>query len=313
MLSKMERKFQYITVPASLWLCEGDITLREMWFLVEINSLDNEDGCYAGNKHFSDSTKLSKGRCTQVIKSLERKGFITVELVYKDKQIIKRTLRVTPQGRELFKGFGTKLPYLENAHTPIEKMQVGYLENAQEINNNILITNNKGGFQKFEFTQLEGVNILTSNTQYVESIMRNSKLKNRDTVLSAATRFVKLQLSMDRQYNNKQDFMTHFLNWCNRKGLTDGAVDVATLEESVTWFIEKFNALSRKQYKPTKRVQELFETQLANGYTGKEMVKAVENLYSSKNTWHKKQNWVEATPEFLLTGDRMNKYLNAKY
>ena len=47
----MQRKFEGIWIPAELWL-NKELTLIEKVFFVEIQSLDNADGCYAKNKHF---------------------------------------------------------------------------------------------------------------------------------------------------------------------------------------------------------------------------------------------------------------------
>ena len=45
------------------------------------------------------------------------------------------------------------------------------------------------------------------------------------------------------------------------------------------------------------------------------MVAAVLNLYSSKdgNSFHLKNSFKFATPEYLLKGDNINKYLNVKW
>lgn len=68
----MERAFKGIWIPAEIWL-NKDLTLLEKVFLVEIDSLDNENGCFASNEYFSNFFGLSKNRCSEVIKSLEKK------------------------------------------------------------------------------------------------------------------------------------------------------------------------------------------------------------------------------------------------
>ena len=70
----MERDFKGIWIDKSIWL-NNDLTVMEKLFLVEIDSLDNERGCFASNAHFSEFFQLSKNRCTEIIKSLEEKGF----------------------------------------------------------------------------------------------------------------------------------------------------------------------------------------------------------------------------------------------
>ncbi len=84
----------------------------EKLFLIEIDSLDNENECYAGNKYFSEFFDISKGRCTQIIKKLEGKGLIEITIHRKGKAIVKRTIRVVNKLNNPIKF--SKQPYLEN-------------------------------------------------------------------------------------------------------------------------------------------------------------------------------------------------------
>lgn len=110
-MEKQERDFKGIWIPKEIWLAE-DLTLIEKIFLIEIDSLNNESGCFASNSYFSEFFNISKGRCTQVIKSLESKNRIKIELERKGKQITKRTLRVVNFLNTPSKNI--KHPYLEN-------------------------------------------------------------------------------------------------------------------------------------------------------------------------------------------------------
>ncbi len=83
------RGFKGIWIPAEIWL-NKDLTVMEKLFLVEIDSLDNESGCFASNAHFSAMFDVSKGRCTQIIKSLEEKGLISIGYEKDGKLITKR-------------------------------------------------------------------------------------------------------------------------------------------------------------------------------------------------------------------------------
>ena len=89
----MERAFKGIWIPAEIWLSK-ELKIMEKLFLVEIDSLDNEDGCFASNEYFSNFFDLSKNRCSEIIKSLEKKGFIEIEYIYKKnkKSIEKRII-----------------------------------------------------------------------------------------------------------------------------------------------------------------------------------------------------------------------------
>ncbi len=75
----MNRDFKGIWIPKEIWLSE-ELSLQEKVFLVEINSLDNEDGCFANNEYFSKFFGLSKVRVSEVIGSLIKKGFVKSEI-----------------------------------------------------------------------------------------------------------------------------------------------------------------------------------------------------------------------------------------
>ena len=49
----MQRDFKGIWIPKELWILK-DLSLLEKVMLIEIDSLDNENGCYASNDYFAD-------------------------------------------------------------------------------------------------------------------------------------------------------------------------------------------------------------------------------------------------------------------
>ncbi len=130
----MERDFKGIWIPKEIWL-NGNLSIMEKMFLVEIDSLDNEQGCYASNEHFSKFFGLSKNRCTEIIKSLESKGLISIELIRENgkKNISKRILRVLGKSNR---------GYSENLDRGVRKTEEGYSENLDESNTYINNTNN---------------------------------------------------------------------------------------------------------------------------------------------------------------------------
>jgi len=78
-MKKQTRDFKGIWIPKEIWLSE-ELTLQEKVFLVEIDSLDNKDGCYANNQYFAEFFGISKTRVSLVISSLIDKGFINSEI-----------------------------------------------------------------------------------------------------------------------------------------------------------------------------------------------------------------------------------------
>ena len=91
----MNRDFKGIWIPKEIWL-NKDLTMQEKIFFVEINSLDNDKGCFASNGYFADFFGISKTRVSLVIKNLIKKKAITSTIIYKEgtKQILKRVLNI---------------------------------------------------------------------------------------------------------------------------------------------------------------------------------------------------------------------------
>lgn len=128
-MKKQNRDFKGIWIPKEIWL-NTELTMQEKVFLVEISSLDNEDGCFAGNQYFAEFFGISKTRVSLVIKNLIDKNYITSEIIYKKgtKQILKRVLKVC------------YIPYITKVKDPIQQKlkDNNITNNTSNINNNII-------------------------------------------------------------------------------------------------------------------------------------------------------------------------------
>lgn len=71
----MERAFKGVWISANIWLNE-QLSIQEKIILTEIDSLDNEEGCFASNKYFVDFMNLSERQIKRMIKNLIEKGWI---------------------------------------------------------------------------------------------------------------------------------------------------------------------------------------------------------------------------------------------
>ena len=133
-----KRDFKGVWIPKEIWL-STDLKVMEKLILVEIDSLDNEDGCFASNEHFSKFFSLAKNRCSEIIKSLEKKGYIKIDYIYQEgsKAISRRVIRCV---RNIDGG-------IRNIDNPIRKTEEGYSENREDnntsFNNTFSNTSNK--------------------------------------------------------------------------------------------------------------------------------------------------------------------------
>ena len=127
----MNRDFKGVWIPKEVWLDEK-LSWMEKLFLVEIDSLDAEKGCFASNSYFGVFFQLSNSRVSEIISQLVEKGYVTTFLVYEGKQVKQRILTPTIPIRKVEGG--------------IRNTEGGYSEKAKDNNtliNNTSIINNK--------------------------------------------------------------------------------------------------------------------------------------------------------------------------
>lgn len=148
-----ERGFKGVWIPREIWLHPG-LTLQEKILLVEIDSLDNENGCFASNKHFADFLNIGERRVQALVKSLKEKGYISVSFLCKGetKEIGGRILKVlsppyppspdpaqvvkeaAPGGEENFAGVVKETsPGGEENFAPYIRIRKPELENQESI------------------------------------------------------------------------------------------------------------------------------------------------------------------------------------
>ena len=90
---KNERAFKGVWITKEIWL-DKNLTWMEKLFLVEINSLDNDDGCFASNKYFGGFFNSSEKSASNIINSIKKKGYIEILLEKKGNNVTKRVIRV---------------------------------------------------------------------------------------------------------------------------------------------------------------------------------------------------------------------------
>lgn len=109
-----------------------NLTITQKVLLSQIEALDKEEGCFATNSYFAELFSLSKTQVSNIISDLKHKGWINVEMVYKDnsKEIEKRIIRVNhpPQPNVLKEGDKVdKYTYIKTAckdkHYSLEELE----------------------------------------------------------------------------------------------------------------------------------------------------------------------------------------------
>ncbi len=139
-----ERAFKGIWIPAEIWLSK-DLTIMEKIFLVEIDSLDNDDGCYASNKYFAEFFGVTTVRASQVIKSLNEKGYVEISYVKDGNQIKNRVVKTSKLLHNLLNKFNTPIKYSKGGYKENFKDNNIYSNNLNLIKDIVEYLNNKAG------------------------------------------------------------------------------------------------------------------------------------------------------------------------
>lgn len=268
----VQRDFKGIWIPAEIWLAE-DLTIMEKLFLVEINSLDNEKGCFATNKHFSEFFGISKGRCSQIIKSLKEKGYISIYIKREGEAIKERVLK---NNLKLVKvdsdtHLENDYTYLENDDTPLEndnplfrKCEYPYLENDKEnntlFNNTFNNTNNKKEKERACVRADKSINKINNNISkdkktdfdnLINSYTENIKLK--ETIYE----FIKMRTAIKKPMTTKA--LEILLNKLNTLA-SDDDTKIKVLEQSIEHCWQTVYALKENDNGKDIRDPEQFRT-----------------------------------------------------
>lgn len=135
----MNRDFKGVWIPKHIWL-NNSLTWMQKLLLVEIDSLDEIDHCFASNAHFAEHLQLSASRISELIGQLLGLGYITISRQYKGKQEIKRTIRPTHKH------------YMNIPNTPLRDSKAPPSENGE--GSNTKLTNN---IKRFTVPTLEEI------------------------------------------------------------------------------------------------------------------------------------------------------------
>ena len=75
---ELPRGFKGVWIPREIWL-SPNLNIKEKILIVEIDSLDKIEGCYASNKHFADFLEVSEHRISQMVSKLKSEKVLVVE------------------------------------------------------------------------------------------------------------------------------------------------------------------------------------------------------------------------------------------
>ena len=127
------RNFKGVWIPKEIWLSK-DLTPLEKMYLVEIDSLDDEEtGCFASNKHFEEMFGQKSANATRIITNLKEKGWLDISYIYNGKEIDKRIIKVKrpPYPDRYYNNYNT---YYKNYNEVLYKLEDRYYKNYKDSN-----------------------------------------------------------------------------------------------------------------------------------------------------------------------------------
>ena len=268
-----------------------DLNLNDIIIYSIIMGLStNGNKCYATNSYFAQKIKKNNDTARKSITKLFEKGYInyTEDFNYQSNRVLTITNKIDT--------------YLKTVEGLLKNNRVSLAKTSNNnISNNINI-NTSTTTKKLE-----------SNLDLIEGISKDLNVDKKN-VYDKIPEFIKFIKEVRRVHKSDSDLFLNFKSWMRTRE-SNIKVNLEESEENYLWFLNLFNTITKRFFKPSDITRELFYNQLKNGFTGDDFRNAIKNLYSSNpaNKFHIDNSFQFATPKFLLKDDNVNKFLNVRW
>ena len=198
----MNRDFRGIWIPRHIWL-DKNLKPIEKILLAEIESLGGlHDGCFASNQYFADFLDLSKDRTSKLISGLKNKGYITVELSYKEGsyEVDKRIIKANPSsyfclgGSTHLEGGGENNDYITNNYNINNNNKVSKKKTTKEVRHK---------YGEFKNVLLSDKDLEKLKAEYTEELVEKYIKKMDEWIELNGRRYKNYYLAL-RQWMNKE-------------------------------------------------------------------------------------------------------------
>ena len=145
-MKRPKRRFTGIWIPRTLWESQ-EFSTTEKFLLLEINSLDTADGCWATNKFLAEFLQCSPGHVANLISKLKRQGaLVEQEADVENEGKKRRKLSLSPalqllldpqlnSDQALLSESATNTDLQKKMNVPSEKNEHRFLYKYKNINN----------------------------------------------------------------------------------------------------------------------------------------------------------------------------------
>lgn len=215
-MEEQQRQFKGIWIPKEIWL-NKELTMQEKIILVEIDSYDNgQVGCFATNKHFVSNFGINSSRISQIIQSLQRKNYITINYEYNGKEIVKRYLHINrppyPPKEGMLK---INIGMLKNEIEVCQFDKGGYVKKLKDNNTYINNTNNNNNKERKKETNYDKI---------INSMVEDEEIKN------SIYEFIKMRKLIKKPMTDRA--LTMLINKLEKLS-SDKDIQIKILEKSI--------------------------------------------------------------------------------
>lgn len=211
----MNRDFKGVWIPKEIWLNE-ELTLLEKIIFVEIDSLDNENHCVAGNEYFATFCNCSESKVSKAIKKLKDLNMIE-EISFDGRH---RKIRVVKNTIESSKKYEAESQNLQSNN--IDNKQENKKNNSKELLQN----------QEFSFgkSKTKKDSLYTKCVQLIDSYPFDNEIRN------LLIEYLQFRLSIKDKplYNNMwKGMLSKLRELTDDHGYTDDKLCKAIIKQSI--------------------------------------------------------------------------------
>ncbi|MBU3107273.1 conserved phage C-terminal domain-containing protein [Clostridium gasigenes] len=311
----METTCKGIWISTEIWQKE-DLTLIEKLFIVKIDSLDGEKGCYASNRYFGEFFKLSKSRCSAIIKNLKNKGYIAINYVYEDgkyemerriikvKKVVDSIAKTSKEISKKITGKVVKTKEFQNdesedneeCENEIECLELSGTRRKRPIIENIVDLDLDLDEMKDEFTKLEVDNVEEEIIKLAINEIEEEVIQL--DIFGEKTNAKNIKSSSSSNNNNKSK--------ANKSENNRNEDKKNIKKEMYQEIIGYLNIKCNKNYKyTTGKTQRCINARIREGHTLDDFQEVIDKKYDE---WSKNSMKVYLRPETLF-GSKFERYL----
>ena len=215
-MSKEKRDFKGVWIPKEIYL-NKNLSWTEKILLIEIDSLDNGEGCYAGNKHFSEFLGKKQSYIGNLISKLLKDGWLEKRKFDGRKRYISLHKNVKAGFTKMLKQLSQKSDGQNDDNsqkTPSNKEKKGLTTPPNNTTNNTTNTNvlsndNHSAYKKDNSTKSGNSKENDDSTEgefyFPDKINQLLNSKNRQTRIMA-TFFKRKNLDFERKEHYEYEF-----------------------------------------------------------------------------------------------------------